>query len=78
MTRIGAEKSAVVIADKRSTMGKIVDCAKVDSSTGCSHVVRGENEEELMKNAAEHAREHGIVEVTPQLMERVRANIEDE
>jgi len=59
-------------------MGKIVDCAKVDSSTGCSHVVRSENEEELMKNAAEHAREHGIVEVTPQLMERVRANIEDE
>jgi len=59
-------------------MGKIVDCAKVDPSTGCSHVVRGENEEELMKNAAEHAREHGIVEVTPQLMERVRANIEDE
>jgi predicted small metal-binding protein len=31
-----------------------------------------------MKNAAEHARDHGIVEVTPQLMERVRANIEDE
>jgi predicted small metal-binding protein len=59
-------------------MGKIVDCAKVDPSTGCSHVVRGENEEELMKNAAEHAREHGIVEVTPELMERVRANIEDE
>ena len=59
-------------------MGKIVDCGKVDPSTGCSHVVRGETEEELMKNAAEHAKEHGIVEVTPELMERVRANIEDE
>jgi predicted small metal-binding protein len=59
-------------------MGKIVDCARVDPSTGCSHVVRGETEEELMKNAAEHAREHGIVEVTPELMERVRANIQDE
>jgi predicted small metal-binding protein len=59
-------------------MGKIVDCARVDPSTGCSHVVRGETEEELMKNAAEHAREHGIVEITPELLERVRANIQDE
>jgi predicted small metal-binding protein len=59
-------------------MGKIVDCARVDPSTGCSHVVRGETEEELIKNAAEHAKEHGIVEVTPELMERVRANIQDE
>jgi predicted small metal-binding protein len=59
-------------------MAKIVDCAKVDPSTGCSHVVRGETEEDLMKNAAEHAREHGIVEVTPELMERVRANIQEE
>ena len=59
-------------------MGKIVDCGKVDPSTGCSHVVRGETEEELMRNAQEHAREHGIVEVTPELMERVRANIRDE
>jgi len=56
-------------------MGKIVDCGKVDPSTGCSHVVRGETEEELMRNAQEHAREHGIVEVTPELMERVRPNI---
>ena len=59
-------------------MGKIVDCGKVDPSTGCSHIVRGETEEELMKNAAEHAKEHGIVEVTPELMERVRANVQEE
>jgi len=59
-------------------MGKVVDCAKVDRSTGCSHVVRGETEEELMRNAQVHAKEHGLVEVTPELMERVRANIRDE
>jgi len=59
-------------------MGKVVDCARVDPSTGCSHVVRGETEEELMKNAQEHAKEHGLVEVTPELMERIRANIRDE
>jgi len=59
-------------------MGKIVECGKVDPSTGCNHVVRGETEEELLRNAEEHAREHGIVEVTPVLIERVRANIRDE
>ena len=59
-------------------MGKIVECSKVDPSSGCPHVVRGETEEELMKNTAEHAKSHGIVEVTPELMERVRANIRDE
>jgi len=59
-------------------MGKVVDCARVDPSTGCSHVVRGETEEELMRNAQEHAKVHGLVEVTPELMERVRANIRDE
>jgi len=59
-------------------MGKVVDCARVDPSTGCSHVVRGETEEELMRNAQEHAKEHGLVDVTAELMERVRANIRDE
>ena len=59
-------------------MGKVVDCAKVDPATGCDHVVRGGTEEELMRNAEEHAKEHGLVEVTPELMERVRANIRDE
>jgi predicted small metal-binding protein len=72
------ERVHIVGLGKDEQMSKIVDCAKVDPSTGCSHVVRGETEEELMKNAAEHAREHGIVEVTPELMERVRANIQDE
>ena len=59
-------------------MAKVVDCAKVDPSTGCGHVVRGETEEELMRNAQEHAKEHGLVEVTPELMQRVRANMRDE
>jgi predicted small metal-binding protein len=56
---------------------KILECAKVDPSSGCQHVVRGETEEEVMRNAAEHAKEHGLREVTPELMERVRANIRE-
>ncbi len=59
-------------------MSKIVDCNKLNPASGCHHVVRGETEEELLKNAAEHAKEHGIVEVTPELMHLVKANIQNE
>ena len=59
-------------------MAKKLECAKVNPASGCSYVVRGETEEELLRNAAEHAKEHGLVEVTPELMETIKANIEDE
>ena len=56
-------------------MAKILECAKVDPSSGCQHIVRGETEEEVLKKAAQHAQEHGIKQVTPEMMERVKANI---
>jgi len=59
-------------------MTKIVECAKVDPSSGCTHVVRGKDEEEVLKNAMEHAKEHGICEVTPELMAKVKAAIRDD
>jgi predicted small metal-binding protein len=55
----------------------IVDCNKVNPASGCQHIVRGETEEELLKNAAEHAKEHGL-EPTPELISMVRGNIEEE
>ncbi len=58
-------------------MAKILECAKVDPSSGCRHVIRGETEEEVFQRAAEHAREHGIRDVTPELIVRVKANIRD-
>lgn len=58
-------------------MSLIVDCNKVNPASGCHHVVRGETEEELLKNAAEHAKEHGL-EPTPALISMVRGNIEEE
>ena len=58
-------------------MAKLLECAKVDPSSGCQHVVRGETEDEVLQKAGEHASEHGIREVTPELMERVKANIRD-
>ena len=58
-------------------MAKILECAKVDPSSGCQHVIRGETEEEVLRKAAEHAKEHGIREVTPKLIAHVKANIRD-
>jgi predicted small metal-binding protein len=58
-------------------VAKMLECSKVDPSSGCQHIVRGETEEEAFRNAAEHAQQHGIREVTPELMERVKANIRD-
>ncbi len=54
---------------------KILECAKVDPSSGCNYVVRGNSEEEVLRNAAEHAKKHGIREVSPEMMQRVKANI---
>ena len=59
-------------------MGKMIECAKVDPSSGCAHVVRGNTEEEVLKNAMEHAKEHGIRQVTPELMAKVKGAIRDE
>ena len=53
----------------------MLECAKVDPSSGCQHVVRGETEQEVLQKAGEHAKEHGIREVTPEMIERVKANI---
>lgn len=57
---------------------KMVECAKVDPSSGCTHVIRGTTEEEVLKKAAEHAKQHGIREVTPELKAKVKAAIRDE
>ncbi len=58
-------------------MAKILECVKVDPSSGCDHVVRGETEEELLRNVTIHAKDHGLHEVTPELMELVKTNVHD-
>ena len=37
-----------------------------------------QTEEELMENAREHAVSHGFTEVTPELIEMIKANIREE
>ena len=59
-------------------MGKVIECAKVDPSSGCTYVVRGKTDEEVVRNAMEHAKQHGIREATPELIAKVRGAIRDE
>ncbi len=43
---------------------------------GCQAVFTGEDEDAILGHVAEHARaDHGITEVSPELVESVRANI---
>ncbi len=58
-------------------MSKMIDCAKVNPESGCGHVIQAETEEELLRKAAEHARnDHGLIP-TPELLEQVRAHIQE-
>jgi len=58
-------------------MAKVIYCNKVNPSSSCNHVVRGQTEEEILQQAGVHAKEHGL-ELTPQLLEMVKGFIEDE
>jgi predicted small metal-binding protein len=58
-------------------MGKIIRCNNVNPSSDCDHVIRGETDEEVLRQAGIHAKEHGL-EPTPELIDKVRASIEDE
>lgn len=58
-------------------MSKVIYCNKVNPSSDCNHVIRGETEEEVLQQAGVHAKEHGLAP-TPELIEQVRAAIEDE
>ncbi len=58
-------------------MSKVIYCKKVNPSSDCNHVIRGKSVEEVLQRAGVHAKEHGL-EPTPELMEKVKAAIEDE
>jgi predicted small metal-binding protein len=58
-------------------MGKIIECQKVNPAGDCNHVVRGADEQEVLRNASFHAKEHGL-EPTPELMEQIKRFITEE
>jgi predicted small metal-binding protein len=57
-------------------MAKLIDCGKVNPASGCGHVIRGETEEEVLRLAADHAKEHGM-EPSPELLAQVKTHIEE-
>lgn len=58
-------------------MPKPVEGGKVDPCSGRQRVVRGETDDQVLREAAERARAHGIPEATSELMERVKADVSD-
>jgi predicted small metal-binding protein len=55
-------------------MGKVLRCGELFS--GCSVEARGENEEEVLKHAAAHAkRDHGVTEIDAATLAKVKAAI---
>jgi predicted small metal-binding protein len=58
-------------------MTKVVNCR--DVGFDCEGVIRAETEEEALKLVAEHAKEvHGMEEVPPEVVEKVRAVMKEE
>lgn len=55
-------------------MAKVLKCGEL--FPGCSVVARGETEEELLKQAAEHARrDHGVAQIDAPTLAKVKAAI---
>ena len=58
-------------------MAKTVSCRDVGSD--CDFVARGDSEEDILRQVAEHARvEHNMNEVPSEVRDKVRAAIRDE
>jgi predicted small metal-binding protein len=63
--------------DGGSSMAKVMRCNDVVGN--CDFVARGESEQDVLQQAADHARTaHQVNEVTPELAEKVRSAIRDE
>jgi predicted small metal-binding protein len=55
-------------------MAKVLRCDAI--FLGCGHVVRADSEEELLRLAAEHAKQvHGVSEIDEAMLGKVRAAI---
>lgn len=62
---------------KEFLMAKSLRCD--DVIPGCSYVVHADTEEEVMRQAAEHARlEHNIRPITPEITAMMRAAVREE
>jgi len=57
-------------------MSKVLNCGEL--FPGCAVQARGETEEEILKQAAEHARrDHGVTQIDAATLAKVKAAIQD-
>jgi predicted small metal-binding protein len=58
-------------------MAKVVSCREV--GVDCDFVAKGETEQDVLQQCAEHARSaHGMTEIPAELAEKVRTAMRDE
>ena len=58
-------------------MAKVVSCREV--GVDCDFVAKGETEQEVLQQCAEHARSaHGMTEIPPELAQKVRTAMHEE
>jgi predicted small metal-binding protein len=57
-------------------MAKVLKCADVTGT--CPEVIRGQTEDEVLRAAAQHAKEqHGMATLPPDVAAKVKASIRD-
>jgi predicted small metal-binding protein len=62
---------------KEANMPKVVNCK--DAGVECDFVIRGETEQEILQQAADHARTaHNMSEIPPEVAQKLRGAIRDE
>ena len=58
-------------------MAKVVSCK--DVGVDCDFMMRGETDQDILQQAAEHARTaHNMTEIPPEVEEKLRGAIRDE
>ena len=58
-------------------MAKVIRCR--DVGVDCDFEARAETEEEILKKCAEHAsKEHDMIEIPPEIIEKIRESIREE
>ena len=58
-------------------MEKVIHCR--DVGFDCNGVIRAKTEKEALEMAAEHAKKvHGVTEITPQIVDKIKGVIREE
>jgi predicted small metal-binding protein len=61
----------------QNPMTKVISCR--DVGVDCDFVARGQTEQEILQQCAEHARSaHGMNELSPELAQKLRSGIREE